>query len=193
MVWPAISSPTARRTTQQVLSDCGADDNFIDTDLAVQSGVPTETLSNSKAFFTLNGELLAQVTHRTAPLTLQLSGNHHETIPFFVITSANSPVALSLPWLELYNPHINWSTSTITNWSLFCHFHCLCLASPATVFQLPEAPNPIDLFSVPTDVMTSVRFSVKTEQSPCHHIDHMTVVLTFSLAPPYLLATCTTC
>ena len=83
------------------------------------------------------------------PLSLLLSGNHHESISFFIISSPTTPLVLGLPWLRLHNPHIDWSTSTITNWSLLCHSHCLHSAVPTTVPTTSPPPSPVDLTLVP--------------------------------------------
>ena len=56
---------------------------------------------------------------------------------------------LGLPWLRLHNPHIDWSTSTITNWRLFCHSHCLHSAVPTTVPTTSPPPSPVHLTLVP--------------------------------------------
>ena len=133
----------------KVLVDSGADDNFIVSDLCSQANLPTETLPEPRSVFGLNGQVLACVTHRTAPLSLQLSGNHHEVISLFVIPSSTCPIVLGLPWLKLHNPQIDWSCSCITNWSTFCHSHCLRSATPSSVPSPPVPSKPIDLSNVP--------------------------------------------
>lgn len=60
--------------------DSGADDNFIDSSLVLQAGIPPEEITTPREVNAFDGKLLALVTHRTAPLTLVISGNHHETI-----------------------------------------------------------------------------------------------------------------
>lgn len=62
-----------------ILVDSGADDNFIESDFAAQSGIPSQLLPHPKRVFALDGS----VTHRTITVSLQLSGNHHEAISFF--------------------------------------------------------------------------------------------------------------
>ena len=79
-----------------------------------------------------------------------ISGNHHENISFFLIPSPTSPVVLGLPWLKLHNPHIDWSTVSILNWSLFCHSHCLHSAIPSSLASTPSPPKPGDVSSVPS-------------------------------------------
>ncbi|KAJ7990647.1 hypothetical protein DPEC_G00302560 [Dallia pectoralis] len=55
------------------LVDSGADENFLDSNLVSQAGIPVEVLPAPLNAHALNGELLARVSHRTVPLSLQLS------------------------------------------------------------------------------------------------------------------------
>ena len=137
--WSQVSLPLS------VLVDSGSDDNFIDSSFIAQSHIPSELLPPA-----LDGRLLARITHRTVPVSLLLSGNHHETISLYIIPSPTSPLVLGLPWLKLHNPHIDWSTSSITNWSLFCHSHCLHSAIPSRGTTTQSPPKPVDLTSVPS-------------------------------------------
>lgn len=133
------------------LVDSGADDNFIDSKFVSQYNIPTETLPAPKNVYALDGKLLASVTHRTAPVSLLLSGNHHETISLYIVDSPSTPLVLGLPWLKLHNPHIDWAKLSIINWSLFCHNHCLHSATPTQNCDIPAEPKAIDLSLVPAD------------------------------------------
>lgn len=53
--------------------DSGADDYFVNENLARQAGI---ALSGPYCVFDLGGCPLARVTHRAAPVTLLVSGNH---------------------------------------------------------------------------------------------------------------------
>lgn len=148
------SKPSERKRSQvsvplQVLIDSGADENLIDCVFVSRSNLPSEPLPEPKDVFALDGKLLARITHRTAPVSLLLSGNHHESISLYIISSPTAPLVLGLPWLKLHNPHIDWSTASITNWSLFCHLHCLHSAIPTTT--TPAPPKPVNLTSVPSE------------------------------------------
>lgn len=46
---------------------------------------------------------------------------------------------LGYPWLQLHNPHIDWSLNKIIGWSTHCH--SVCLQSALS----PRAPNPTRL------------------------------------------------
>lgn len=108
----------------QVLIDAGGDDNFIDSDLALKAYIPITKLSETKDVLALDGRL-SGITHRTVPLSLMLTGNHHETIKLFVVPSPLSPVVLGMPWLKEHNPQIDWSIVSLSNWSSECHAHRL--------------------------------------------------------------------
>lgn len=58
------------------LVDSGADENFLDANLAAQAGVACEQLDTPVRANALDGKLFALVTHRTKSLHLILSGNH---------------------------------------------------------------------------------------------------------------------
>lgn len=124
----------------QVLIDSDADDSFIDNELVSQANIPTIALSEPKEVLALDGKQLALVTHCTEPISLTLSGNHHERIELYVISSPMSPVVVGLPWLEIHNPLIDWSTASIVNWSVFCHANCLRSAIPTSV-SISESPG----------------------------------------------------
>lgn len=50
--------------------------------------LPLEMLPEPKRVLAVDGSLLAAVTHRTEPISLLLSGNHHETIRLFPIAES---------------------------------------------------------------------------------------------------------
>lgn len=87
----------------------------------------------------LDGRLLVQLTHSTAPIELVVSGNHRELIRLCVITSPLSTVVIGLTWLERHNPQIDWVANKIVSWSPFCHSHCLRAAlAPSQVALTPK-------------------------------------------------------
>lgn len=135
----------------QVLIDSGADDSFIDYELVSQANIPTIALSEPQEVLALDGKQLARVTHRTEPISLTLSDNHHELIELFVISSPMSPVIVGLPWLKIHNPLVDWSTASIVNWSVFCHANCLRSAIPTSVPTSQSPPEEIDLSAVPSE------------------------------------------
>uniref|UniRef100_A0A674NT72 ribonuclease H n=1 Tax=Takifugu rubripes TaxID=31033 RepID=A0A674NT72_TAKRU len=69
----------------------------------------------------------------------------------FVICTPLNSIILGIPWLKLHNPHIDWSTATIRNWSNHCHAHCLKSALPTRPTNPSPAPEEINLTNVPSD------------------------------------------
>ena len=99
----------------------------------------------------LNGMHLARIEHKTAPLSLLLSGNHQEQISFHLIDSPQTPLVLGHPWLRLHNPSLEWTSGKVSAWSTHCLLNCLRSASaPAAVAPQP-VPEPPDLRLVPQD------------------------------------------
>jgi len=55
----------------------------INATMVEQMGIDTKALDEPLVAKGLNGTPLAQITHKTVPVTLLLSGNHEETLRFF--------------------------------------------------------------------------------------------------------------
>ncbi|KAI3356738.1 hypothetical protein L3Q82_003419 [Scortum barcoo] len=130
----------------QALIDSGAEENFIDE--RIKRAFPL----NLWRGLAVDGRKLAQVTHRTVPVTHVLSGNHVETIQLLVIYAPNTPLIMGYPWLAKQNPHIDWALGKVLNWSLYCHEHCLQSAlSPTGGAPVPTNPpaEPVDVTGVP--------------------------------------------
>lgn len=102
-----------------------------------------ESLPVAKTVNALDGRVLATVTHKTAPITLLLSGNRRETLSLLVISSPAHPLVLELPLLKLHNPHIDGPSCTILSWNPRCSSTCLHSALPSTPLAAsPETSNP---------------------------------------------------
>lgn len=121
-------------------------------DMAVddQAHLLTFPLPTPIAVFALDGRLLAQVTHRTVPLPLLLSGNHREHIQLLIIPSPQSPLVFGHTWLKLHNPQIDWSLSKFVSWSAHCYSTCLHSAAPSCTQVAPVCLTPIGLTSAPS-------------------------------------------
>lgn len=130
------------------LIDSGAEDNFLDVELAKQCNLPVQTLSHPIRANSLDGQLLAHVTQCTVPVTLCISGNHREEIQFKIISAPHTPLVLGHPWLKRHNPMIDWSGGRILGWSAYCHANCLCSAIIPSTDCLNSA-EPVDLSNVP--------------------------------------------
>ena len=67
------------------LVDSGADECLMDVTLARQVGVPLEPMDTTLSAQVLDGHNLGNISHRTIPISLTISGNHSEIIRFFII------------------------------------------------------------------------------------------------------------
>ena len=115
----------------------------MDMDFASQLGIGRKALAEPILATALDGRLLCQVTHRSAHLQMTMSGNHRETLAFHLIHAPQQPVVLGYPWLRRHNPHIDWDSGAILQWSTHCHAVCLRSAlSSAPSLHVPlEAPD----------------------------------------------------
>ena len=124
------------------LLDLGADECLIDVTLACQAGIPLEPMDATLSAQALDGHSLGKITHRTSPLSLTLSGNHVETIQFYVVHAPTAPLVLGRPWLDKHDPHVSWSSGRILGWSVACHSNCLCSALSPSSGTKPSLPPP---------------------------------------------------
>ena len=119
----------------------------MDSELAQQLGIGRHHLSTPVPARALNGHPLGTVTHVSAPVTMQLSGNHQEDIQFHLLRSPGQPLILGYPWLRQHNPHFDWETGVIREWGRDCHRTCLKGAVIPTCHESPDSVP--DLSNVP--------------------------------------------
>lgn len=131
------------------LIDSGAEENFLDQQVADQAGIKLEALDSPVTTLALDGRLLAQVTHRSEPVTLILSGNHREVIHFNILSAPTTPLILGHPWLVKHNPIINWKEGRVSSWSNNCHANCLLSALTPAEGDIPPDQELPDLSGVP--------------------------------------------
>ena len=122
---PATLRWSNRSHSLLALIDSGADESCLDARLVQELGIETVVLPNAIVAWALDGRRVAKITHKTVPVTLVLSGNHSESICFFVICAPRSPLVLGRPWLRLHNPRVDWLTGQVAEWSVDCHARCL--------------------------------------------------------------------
>lgn len=152
----SVQIPSSSHFMHQIallaLIHSGAQANFLDHEVAVQSVIILEPLQTPCTAMALNGMFLAHIKHHTVPATLMHSGNHRESIRFNVIGAPKTPLVLGYPWLEKHNPHINWSAGRICGWSSFCHSVCLQAALfPAEGTIKPFKPDLEPGSSIPAE------------------------------------------
>uniref|UniRef100_A0A8C5C6Y7 Gypsy retrotransposon integrase-like protein 1 n=1 Tax=Gadus morhua TaxID=8049 RepID=A0A8C5C6Y7_GADMO len=151
----------------------------------MQLGINQEPLVKPIEASALGGRLLCTVTHCTVPLRLGISGNHTESITFHLIDAAQQPVILGFPWLVKHNPHIDWRTGSILQWSEHCHAVCLKSALlPA--FNTSSSNELSDLSGVPSEYLDlkEVFNKVRATSLPPHHPYDCAIDLLPGSSPP---------
>lgn len=138
--------------TLSALLDSGCECNLLDVNFVQQMAIETVSLRTPLCVSALDGKALPLITHQTKPLQLTVSGNHSESISFYIFPTASSPLVLGFEWLQQHNPNINWSDRHIDSWSVSCHSTCLRSAVPPG----PSPANgneadPPDLSRVPAE------------------------------------------
>lgn len=119
-----------------------------------QLGVTLELLDKPIPALALDSKAFTEVTHKTVSVSLVISGNHHESIPFLLISLPQTPLVLGYPWLRLQNPHVDWALGKIVGWSTHCHALCLKSALPladGAVWYSPAETSLAGLTNAPAE------------------------------------------
>lgn len=114
---PAVISSPTQVVSVKVLIDSGADESFLDWGLARKLRLCVSPLTSPLEAQALDGRLLFNVTHVTPPVKLVISDSHTETMTFHLCSCPAHPVILGLPWLKQHNPHVDWVTAEVQDWS----------------------------------------------------------------------------
>ncbi len=136
----------------RALLDSGAEGNFMDLTFARKLQIPLRPLTHKISVYALNGQELPIISFITEDVTLITSGNHTETISFYILDSPLAPIILGHPWLICHNPKVDWQLKSVSAWSSHCHKSCLvsaCSSVSVPVFQ-EEA---VDLSNVPAEYL----------------------------------------
>ena len=97
--------------------------------LLKESSGPVVQLGQLCMVCTLDGKVLAEITHSTVPASLHIFGNHCEEISLYFIPSPSPPLVYGFPWLMLHNTVLNWQEGHVSSWSRFYYSTCLHSAS----------------------------------------------------------------
>ena len=142
--------------------DSGACSCFIDSSFADMHNIPVRTKDFKLSVFLADGSHIksGQVTQETLPLPAVTSSNHKELLILDVISSPLFPVILGIPWLQVHNPQIDWTSKNILFSSHYCLEHCLpghpkpssallCLNTDPSLLQTVPKPYQgfLDVFS----------------------------------------------
>jgi len=114
-----------RTVATHALIDCGATGiAFIDEDFARHHQLPLTPLQYPRSLEVIDGRPISSgnITH-VANTHLAIL-EHQETLPMFVTKLGHYPVVLGIPWLELHDVAIRFSSRTLTFGSQYCTSHC---------------------------------------------------------------------
>jgi len=114
-----------RTVATHALIDCGATGiAFVDEDFARHHQLPLTPLWYPRNLEVIDGRLISSgdITH-VANTHLSIL-EHHESLPMFVTKLGHYPIVLSIPWLELHDVAIRFSSRTLTFGSQYCVSHC---------------------------------------------------------------------
>lgn len=126
------------------LIDCGATGiSFVDEDFARHHQLPLRLLKKPRALEVIDGRPISSgdITH--IALTHFSIHEHHEQLPMFVTKLGHYPIVLGIPWLNLHDVAIRFSSRTLTFGSQYCTAHCN--ATPTTVTALSDEPPQVVL------------------------------------------------
>src|SRR3954451_5253791 len=108
---PLTFKGTLNHAPVRILIDSGAMGNFMSQQAADHFSFALHPVSNIPIVFT-NGA--TGVCNKAASATYLHFENHEEHIDLRVVSLPNHDVILGKPWLEKWNPSINWKTHHIT-------------------------------------------------------------------------------
>jgi len=114
-----------RTVATHALIDCGATGiAFIDEDFARHHQLPPTPLQYPRSLEVIDGRPISSgdITH-VANTHLAIL-EHQETLLMFVTKLGHYPVVLGIPWLELHDVGIRFSSRTLTFGSQYCTSHC---------------------------------------------------------------------
>jgi len=97
------------------LIDCGATGiSFVDENFASHHQIPLQALKTARALEVIDGRPISSgdITH-VARVGLAIQ-EHRERLPMFVTKLGHYPVVLGIPWMELHDVAIRFSSRTLT-------------------------------------------------------------------------------
>ena len=115
------------------LVNSGAEECILDAGLADLEGHPFHQAHSPPSGQGTQQCKLTTVTRISVPLPIYVSKSHREIIQFYLIQSSLTAAVLGYFWLTKHNPHMEWRSHRVVNWSLFCH----CFEFPKS----SEIPN----------------------------------------------------
>jgi len=114
-----------RTVATHALIDCGATGiAFVDEDFARHHQLPLTPLRYPRSLEVIDGCPISSgdITH-VANIHLSIL-EHQESLPMFITKLGHYPIVLGIPWLELHDVAIRFSSHILTFGSQYCASHC---------------------------------------------------------------------
>jgi hypothetical protein len=108
---PLTFQGTLNHAPVRILIDSGAMGNFISQQTADHFSFALHSVTNIPITFA-NGS--SGSCNKAAIAAYLRFANHEEQLDLQVVSLPNHDIILGQPWLEHWNPHINWKTHQIT-------------------------------------------------------------------------------
>ena len=149
LILPAVLSLDKGKVSVGALVDSGCDCNFIDEAFAKLHSIPLRPLDRVIRVQSLEASPLSSITRISESVQFTVSGNHTESIRFYVYRAPHHPIVLGKTWLQRHDPQISFRTGEVKGWGVDCYAKCLRAAS----FAHPRPPQggvqQADLSTVP--------------------------------------------
>ena len=151
LILPATVSFRGQDIPVGALVDSGCDCNFIDASFAKRHRIPLIPLDRSISVQSLEASPLSSITHISESVRLTVSGNHTESIRFYVYRAPHHPVVLGKTWLQLHDPQISFRSGEVRGWGVDCYAKCLRAAPFGRPVSERQIAQSADISSVPRE------------------------------------------
>jgi len=101
--------------TIEAMVDSGVNQNFMSMALIAKCGIQMQALSIPQRMKVADGRTLKEgvIREKTMPLTCETALGIRET-EFLPLDGSHFDAVLGMPWLEVWNPDIEWTTGRIS-------------------------------------------------------------------------------
>ncbi|OJD28610.1 retrotransposon-derived protein peg10 isoform 1, partial [Diplodia corticola] len=108
------------------LADTGASAYaFVDPRLVKNLGLETLTIKKPRPLFLADGTVTNEMLTHQALVTFNLQGHTKEMLAYVINLAKGIDLILGMPWFELHNPEIDFSTRSLTFNSRYYYAKCL--------------------------------------------------------------------
>jgi predicted aspartyl protease len=104
---------TTTQKTEEALIDSGATENFLDPRTVSKLRLPTEELEKPRSIHNIDGTSnQGGLITRKCHLNIQM-GHLRKEMEFFITNLGQDCIILGYPFLQNFNPEINWETGKV--------------------------------------------------------------------------------